>query len=101
MAETLLFTFQERSWYEFEDILCLRAGRYDHVSGRIYVEYTFLRDGKSEKKSITQRVYTYREVVRLLEQAGFTDMEAYASPAGEPFRFGAKAFFLAATKRGS
>jgi SAM-dependent methyltransferase len=100
-AEPLIFAFQERSWYEFGDLLFLRAGRYDHVSGRIYVEYSLLRGGRRETKSITQRVYTYREVVRLLEQAGFGDVEAYASPAGEPFHFRAKGLLLAATKRGS
>jgi SAM-dependent methyltransferase len=101
MAETLIFTFQERSWYEFGTLLFLRAGRYDHVSGRIYVDYTYHQGGRIEKMQITQRVYTYREVVRLLEQAGFRDPETYASPAGEPYKFGAKRLLLAATKRGS
>jgi SAM-dependent methyltransferase len=101
MAETLVFTFQERSWHELGNLLGLRAGRYDPVSGRIYVDYTFLQGSRIEKKQATQRVYTYREVCRLLEQAGFGELEAYASPAGEPYQFGAKLVFLAATKRGA
>jgi len=42
--------------------------------------------------------YTGREVCRLMEDAGFADVQAFASLAGEPFRLGARGLFLAATK---
>jgi SAM-dependent methyltransferase len=98
VAEALLPTYQERLWAEFGDFLFLRAGRYDHVSGRIHSEYTFVRGGQVEKKLGSQRVYTYREVCRLLEEAGFTDVQAYGSLTQEPFRLGAGRLFLTATK---
>jgi len=99
MAESLLPEFQERRWFQIGDIFLLIHNRYDHVQGRVETEYTFLRDGKVEKRSGSQRVYTYRELCRLLEEAGFTDLEGYGSLSREPFKLGSQILLLVATKR--
>jgi hypothetical protein len=64
------------------------------------VEHTFIRGGQIEKKVMSQRIYTYRELCELLEQAGYTDLQGYGSLAGKPFTFGSKRLFLLATKTG-
>jgi SAM-dependent methyltransferase len=98
VAEALLPAFQERGWFDLGDILFLRAGRYDPTTGRIHTEYTFLRGSEVERKPASQRVYTYRELCRLAEGAGLSDVRGHASLADEPFALGANRLLLVATK---
>src|SRR5262249_12260901 len=101
VTEILLPTLQERAWYQTGDILTLAERRYEPTSGRLHVDYIWIRDGQSEKRSMSARLYSYRELVRLLEEAGFTEVEGVSSLAGEPFRLGARRLILMATKKGS
>jgi SAM-dependent methyltransferase len=98
-AESLLPNYQERRWYEAGGIYLLIHNRYDHVHSRIDTAYTFVRDGRVEKRPSTQRVYTYRELCALLAGAGFGECEGYASPAGEPYQLGAHRLLLVTRKR--
>jgi SAM-dependent methyltransferase len=98
LVEGLLPVLKEREWYP-GDILWLADRRYDPADGRLHVEYTTIRDGKVEKWPMSARLYTYREVRRLFEAAGFTDLHGYGSLAGEPFRFGSRQLLLVGTKR--
>jgi SAM-dependent methyltransferase len=100
VAEALLPALQERAWYEAGDVLVLAGRRYDPAEGRLHVEYTAVRDGKVERWPMSARIYTYREVCRLLEGAGFTDVQGYGSLAREPFQLGSRRLLLAATKKG-
>lgn len=101
VAEALLPAFQERTWMSVGDMLFLRDGRYNHVAGRIETDYTLIRGGNVEKKPWTQRVYTFLELCRLLETAGFKDFQGYASLTLEPFKLGSRRLLLVATKRES
>jgi SAM-dependent methyltransferase len=99
-AETILPRFQERSWAQVGEILFLEENRYDHVRGRLDTDYTFVREGKTEKRFGSHRIYTYREVCQLLEGAGFEDPQGFRSLSKEPFKLGATWLFLVTTKRG-
>ncbi len=101
VAESLLPNLEERHWGPVEDILYLAHRRYDHVQGRLNIDYTFIREGRVEKKSGFGRVYTYKEFCRLIEEAGFDGIEGYASAALEPYRLGSPELLLVATKKGS
>jgi SAM-dependent methyltransferase len=57
-AESILPKFQERSWARIGDILFLEENRYDHVQGRYDTDYTFIREGKTERKSAARRKRT-------------------------------------------
>jgi SAM-dependent methyltransferase len=98
LAETLLPTFQERYWAPFGDHLLLWDRRYDHRQGRLEVEYTDIHDGKVDKRAMSARLYTFREVCQLLEEAGFSDLIAFSSLAQEPFKLGSKRLLMVATK---
>ncbi len=101
VAESLLPNLEERHWGPSGDILYLAHRRYDHVQGRLNIDYTFIRDSQVEKKSGFGQVYTYKEFCRIIEEAGFHDIEGYASAAQEPYRLGSPELFLVATKKGS
>jgi SAM-dependent methyltransferase len=101
VAEALFPSLQERGWYEVGDMLILAHRRYDPPTGRLHVEYVMVREGEVERRSMSARLYSYREVLRLLEAAGFTDVQGYSSLAREPFRLGSSRLLMAATKGGT
>jgi SAM-dependent methyltransferase len=99
VAEVLLPSLQERAWYRVGELLMLADRSYDPPTGRLRVEYTLIQGAASERRAMSARLYTYREVVRLLEQAGFGDLQAYGSFAKEPFRLGSPRLVAVATRR--
>jgi SAM-dependent methyltransferase len=101
LTEGLLPVLQERAWAPVGDnTLWLWDRRYDPNDGRLYVEYTTIGDGKVQKFPMSARLYTYREIRRLAEEAGFTDLQGYSSLAREPFVFGSRRLLLVGTRKG-
>jgi SAM-dependent methyltransferase len=98
VAEILFPSLQLRAWYPSGEMYVLADRRYDPSEGRLHVEYIFLSDRGIERRAMSARVYTYQEVVRLLEEAGFTRIEGYSSLAREPFRLGSSRLLLVATR---
>ncbi len=98
VAECLFPIFQERSWYPDGDGYCLSARRYDPAEGRLHVAFTFLRDGRTQTRTMSARVHTAREVVALLADAGFAAIETYSSFARDPFRLGSPRLLAVATR---
>lgn len=88
VMEGLLPALQERSWYPIGDMHMLAQRRYDPVEGRLHVDYIFIRGSHTETRSMSARIYSYREIVRLFEAAGFTGTQTYGSMTREPFRLG-------------
>jgi SAM-dependent methyltransferase len=84
-ADNLLPSLVDQSWHALGDYYLLRQARYEPREGRLHVEYRFIRDGKVETKEASYRTYTYRQIVDLLEAAGFEEIEGYGGLSGEPF----------------
>jgi SAM-dependent methyltransferase len=99
VAEVILPSLQERGWYEIGEFITLANRRYDHVAGRLEVDYTFIRGTKMERKESSARISTYRQICRLFEDAGFTELESYGSVEGAPFQFRSPRLLLIGTKR--
>jgi SAM-dependent methyltransferase len=99
VMEVILPTLQERAWMPVGDDVILFERRYDPASSRLEVEYTLVRGGKTEKRSMSARLYAYREVVGLMGQAGFTDVQGYGSLAREPFKLGAQRLLVVGTRK--
>ncbi len=98
IAESILSTPNSRNWYEFGDVMLCHASNYDWREGRLNSEYRFLRNGASEDKHASYRVYFFRELMQMLHDAGFCSIADYGSLQGEPFSFGARNLYLVATK---
>ena len=98
IAECILPTFQEHRSFELGGITLVIDSRYDHEEGRLFTDYTFIRDGRSDKRPGSQRIYTYHELTQLLREAGLTVVAAYASVAEEPFKLGAHRLLIVALK---
>jgi SAM-dependent methyltransferase len=96
VAEVVLPTFQERRWFEYGDILFLLRNRYDHVAGVMETEFSFVQDGRIERRMGYHRIYAYREIRGLCRRAGFGKVEGFAGLGGEPFRLGSARLLLVA-----
>ncbi|MCG8408249.1 MAG: class I SAM-dependent methyltransferase [Phycisphaerales bacterium] len=99
LAESILPTLEPRNWYAAGDIIMLIENHYDHTAGRLNTDYTFIRDGTTEKRSSSHRVYTYRELSQLLREAGFAHFEAFGDADQKPFQLGSPRLLLVAEKR--
>jgi SAM-dependent methyltransferase len=93
-TETLLPRLRQREWTRVGDFLFLEENQYDHVRGRFNTDYTIVRNGQAETRSGSHRVYTYRELVELLERAGFAHVQSFGSMARDPFTLGSPQLFL-------
>jgi SAM-dependent methyltransferase len=99
IAEALLADFHERLDLKVPGGIRFRAqNRYDPAEGTVESLFTVSRCGKTLTRPGRHRVYTYRELLRMLEAAGFGDFEAFGSVAGEPFALGSRRLLLTATR---
>ncbi len=98
VAENVLPRIHDHTEMEVGNIRFIEDNRYDHRSGRLETEYTFVRGNQTEKKFGSHRIYTYRELDILLSEAGFKECQAFGSIDGEPFKFGAQGLFFIARK---
>lgn len=71
IAESLLPALHRRPWFPAGDVYLLITNDYDAARGRLDTEYTFVSNGRVETRRGSHRVYTYRQLVELLETSGF------------------------------
>ncbi len=99
IAECLLPVFQEHRSFEVGGITLVADSRYDHAQGRMFTEYTFIRDGQTDKRPSSQRIYTYHELAGLLSEAGLKPVNAFSSVVEDPFKLGAHRLLLVSEKQ--
>jgi SAM-dependent methyltransferase len=97
-AESILPKLQERGWMQVGNILFLSARRYEAAESRLYMQYTFVREGNQETREASQQVYTVAEIQRLLEQAGLGTLALYGSLDRQPYQVGSPRLILVAEK---
>ena len=100
LLETMLLDAvqESRVWEKAGDLLALEERAYDHERGRLESTWTFIRDGHREVRGMSIRLYTYRELITMLEQAGFGQHQAYGDLDMTPFELGAPWLYLVTTK---
>ena len=89
---------EAKVWWQVGGLLALEDRKFDHVNSRVESEWTFVHDGKIEKKSLSLRLYTFRELCSLLEEVGFGNHLAYGTLDLEPFALGSTWLYLVTTK---
>jgi len=64
----------------------------------MFPNFTFVQNGVEDKRSSSQRIYTYKELSGLLTSAGLETVSAYGSVDEESFKLGAHRLLLVARK---
>ncbi|MDQ1728904.1 MAG: hypothetical protein QOD33_1029 [Pyrinomonadaceae bacterium] len=98
VAECILPNFQPQHAMEIAGIAVSIEQRYDHEQGRMFNDFTFTQNGITDQRPTSQRIYTYHELVELLQTAGLKVVAAFGSLDEEPFKLGSQRLLLVATK---
>ena len=72
-----------------EGVLFGEIRRYDHRTGRNESDWHQVAEGRHEVRAGSIRIYTCRELLTLLEAAGFEDVEFHSDFAGNEWTLGA------------
>jgi SAM-dependent methyltransferase len=92
VLENLLGHLQDRAWWKVGNIHLLVVNTYDHTRQRLDIEYTFISNGRVDVRRGSHRAFSYRELVGLIEAAGF------AVEPGEPWTRDARTVSFVATR---
>ena len=98
-AECVLPRLEPRQESEIGGFHFVEETRYDPDARRIENRFTFARDGDSETKLASQRVYTLAETTLLLEEAGLAVERLFGTPREEPFGAASPRLLVVAEKR--
>jgi SAM-dependent methyltransferase len=83
--DRLMAIFQERSWEPLaDDAVLLEERRFDYVLGETEVDHTYLSVGERRSITFRIRVYTATELVKLLAEIGFGEIECFGDFEGAP-----------------
>ena len=99
-AESVLPSFRESYEMPVGDLVFAAKNSYDPAAGTMENLYTVTRGSEVEKKRAVHRIYTTREILKMLSDAGFGGLQTYGSLDGEPYRLGSPRLFVVATKSG-
>jgi SAM-dependent methyltransferase len=99
-AESVLPAFRESYAMPVGDIVFAAKNSYDPVAGTMENRYTVTRGDRIEKKRAVHRIYTTREILKLLADAGFAGFKTFGSAAGEQYRLGSPRLFVVASRAG-
>jgi SAM-dependent methyltransferase len=92
--------FRERYAMDVKDIRFEAENRYDKATGWMESRYTITRGEASEARLARHRIYTFREVKAMLEEAGFEGIRGLGSLSGEPFGPGSTRLIFVAVRSG-
>jgi SAM-dependent methyltransferase len=81
------------------DITVTATGEYDVVGSRMFSHYRFARGDEQLDVTAIHHVYTVAQIVDLLSGNGFTDVELFSGPGGEPYEIGSGRLLLTARRR--
>lgn len=83
--DRLMAIFQQRGWEPLEDDAVLLEERdFDYVAGEGVTKHTYLSVGERRSVTFRLRCYTATELVKLLDEVGFTGIECFGDLEGAP-----------------
>jgi cyclopropane fatty-acyl-phospholipid synthase-like methyltransferase len=101
VAETLFHKYRTQDWFWWGEgenrSRVLEERRFDCDTGRMESIWVFQKNGAERSFRVSVRLYTYRELRVMLEQAGFSSFAAFDG-AGAPLELGAQRLRLVAYK---
>jgi SAM-dependent methyltransferase len=99
IAECFLVNGGQREWVQVGDMTMLIENNYNCRFSCVETNYTFIRDGKEEKRRAVHWIYTAGEICRMLEQADFAVDDLFSSTDFDQFALGAERLLVVAQRR--
>lgn len=96
--EILARVFRERDWYETNGVLVLQERKVCHDWSWIENRWIMIKDGKIEEHLLSHRLYSAMELAALLEDCGFSAVDAYGDLTGTPYDHTARRLVIVAHK---
>jgi SAM-dependent methyltransferase len=97
-AESILPTRQPTRWFKLGDIYMLSENQYHPRESRMDIQYTFIRNGKSETRPLSSYVLTVNEICRMQAAAGLEPLELLGSVDGEAYQLGSPRLIVVSKK---
>lgn len=97
-AESILPNFRESYEMEVGGVRFAAKNRYDPATTTMESTYTITRGDRVETKTAVHRIYGAAEILRMLGDAGFSNLETFGSIGGEPYRLGSPTLLVVAEK---
>jgi SAM-dependent methyltransferase len=99
-AETLLVELNRRSWQRVDDdMLLLMECEYDARESRLDTTYmTLLNDRVVDSRTAHHYVFTSKQILDMLEAAGFEAFGLYGDLEGAPFELGSERLLIVAQR---
>ena len=97
-AESILPNFREQYEMRVGEIEFRARNSYDPIQGTMESSYTVTRGERTEKKRAVHRIYTAREIFRMLSDAALSACETFGSLDGDPFRLGSPTLMVVARR---
>lgn len=101
VLETLLPQWEETQMRWAGEVAVGEERHFDHETGRVHTDWVLAGPDLRETRASSIRIYSYRELARLLRDAGFDALEAFGSPDLEPFELGSSRLLLLARRAGA
>ena len=99
IAETMLPHLGQRPWERVgDDLLVLEERDYDPATALLNRRLIIVGQGRTATVELPTRLYTYRELLALLEAAGFTACQGYSWLSLVPFMMGAPRLLMVASR---
>jgi SAM-dependent methyltransferase len=98
VAECFLVNGGEREWIKVDDMFMLIENQYDCRNGLVKTNYTFIRNGKEERRQAVHWIFTIGELSFMMEQANFEILDLFSSTDCDPFVLGSERLLLVAEK---
>ncbi len=99
ITETLLPIFTPYGYWRYEDCIVIEDRTFDYKTNRMEGTWTFVHDdGRKIESDSSVRIYSYNELMILLEKQGFKNIQTFGNYQGDPFVFGDDMILIAAEK---
>lgn len=90
--------FEAKGWFEVKGMRVLEERSLDYRTSTLIGTWHFIRDGREAVHEIPLRLYSYHELYRMFEAAGFADIQGYGSIKDEPVTRNQRMIYLFGTK---
>jgi SAM-dependent methyltransferase len=88
VLESMLHRQHLRDWSEIDGMFIMEERSFDPAKGMLHCHWVFVKDGRVEHRHLPMRLYTYRELLILLQSAGFSSFRTLNYLTNDPFQPG-------------